>query len=109
MNLPEIGGIRTAPHRYGETVLGIHLSRFGASWINAGGRSNDMDGFITWMMNIPFTNDDGSVVYISQDDAEDAFWMMNTGKLELESNVRKFIKEHGTDKRGYLIIKELEE
>ena len=108
MNLPERGTIRTAPHRCGETVRGIHLSRFGASWINAGGKSNDSDGFLVWMMNIPFKNEDGTISYISQDDAEDAYWMMNCGKLELESSVRKFMAEHERDKRGYVIIPEVE-
>lgn len=108
MNLPE-HGIRYALHRYGEKVMGIHLSRFVASWLRCGGKYDDGDGFITWMMNIPFKNEDGSFSYISQDDAEDAYWMMSCGKLELESSARAFIAAHEKDKNGYLIIKELEE
>ncbi len=108
MNLPEFG-IRTAPHRVGEMTHGIHLSRFGASWLNAGGRRDDQDGFLVWMMNIPFKNEDGSVTYINQDDAEDAYWMMSCGKMELEHSVAQFRNEHEVDERNYVIIKELEE
>ena len=70
--------------------------------------SKQIDGFITWMMNVSFDNGDGSVVYPSQDDAEDAYWMMNTGKLELETSARRFLKAHEKDKRGYIIITEME-
>lgn len=109
MNLPEVGTIRYSKHRVGERTKGdIYLSRFGASWINAGGRSDDRDGFLVWMMNIPFKEEDGSISYINQDDAEDAYWMMNCGKMELEYNAVDFIAKHGTDERGYVIIKELE-
>lgn len=108
MNLPEVG-IRHAPHRLGDKTMGIHLSRFGASWLQVGGNQDDCDGFLTWMMNIPFKNEDGSISYINQDDAEDAFWMMNCGKMELESSARAFITAHEKDERDYLIIKELEE
>ena len=108
MNLPDIRIMRTARHRFGEETYGIYLSRFGASWLIAGGKRNDRDGFITWMMNIPF-QDHGKTIFISQDDAEDAYWMMSTGKLELETNARQFIKKQGLDERGYVIIKELEE
>lgn len=83
-------------------IFGIHMSRFGASWLNAGGRFNDRDGFILWMMNIPFKNDDGTIEYISQDDAEDAYWMMTCGKMELEHDVCRFRKEHGVNERGYV-------
>ena len=46
------------------------------------------------MMNIPFKNENGEIVYISQDDAEDAYEMMSCGKLELEMNIRKFLSEY---------------
>lgn len=111
INLPVCNEVRKTPHKYGEKTFdgrGIHLSRFGASWRKAGGKMNDRDGFITWMMNIPFIEDDGSTVYISQDDAEDAYWMMRCGKVELEYRAGAFIREHGVDERGYVIIKELE-
>lgn len=104
MNLPKFG-LRTTRHRIGETTLGdIHLCRFGASWIKAGGSQDDMDGFLVWMMNIPIKNEDGSITYISQDDAEDAYWMMNCGKMELQHSVAMFRKEHGVDKRNYVIF-----
>lgn len=106
MNLPEVGTIRYSKHRVGERTKGdIHLSRFGASWIKAGGRSDDMDGFLVWMMNIPFEEENGSISYINQDDAEDAYWMMNCGKMELEHSAREFIVKRGIDERGYVIIK----
>lgn len=108
MNLP-IWELRTAPHRYGETVMGIHLSRFGASWLISGGNINDRDGFLIWMMNIPIRQPDGTMKYISQDDAEDAYWMMSCGKAELQYSARDFINSHKKSKRGYLIIEEIEE
>ena len=106
MNIPEIGTIRTAKHKYGETTKGIHLSRFGASWLRVGGKSTDRKGFIVWMMNIPFIEDDGTITYINQDDAEDAYWMMSCGKSELQYYAADFIKTYGTDKRGYVILDE---
>lgn len=109
MNLPRYDTIRTAEHRYGEKTMGVHLSRFGASWLRVGGRKDDRDGFITWMMNIPFKNPDGSISYVNQDDAEDAYWMMHCGKMEFEHNAMEFRSKHGVDERGYVIIKELEE
>lgn len=98
MNLPMMG-IRTAPHKYGEKTMGIHLSRFGASWIRSGGNINDRDGFLIWMMNIPFENADGTIEYISQDDAEDAYFMMECGKFELEKSARRFLKSHKRTKK----------
>ena len=109
MNLPEVGTIRYTPHNYGGTCFGIDLSRFGASWLNAGGKYYDQDGFLVWMMNCPFKDKDGNIVYPSQDDAEDAYWMMSCGKMELEHDIRKFRSEHEIDEGGYVVIKELEE
>ena len=94
MNKP-VFSIRKTPHKWkNEMVMGISLSRYGASWLHAGGDWTDRDGFVLWMMNIPFENENGEIVYISQDDAEDAYEMMSCGKLELEINIRKFLSEY---------------
>ncbi len=94
MNKP-VFSIRTTPHKWkNEQVMGISLSRYGASWLHSGGKWYDRDGFILWMMNIPFENETGEIVYISQDDAEDAYEMMSCGKLELEMNVGGFFSKY---------------
>ena len=96
-------GLRTTSHSYdNKKVMGIRMSRFGASWLNAGGRYDDRDGFLIWMMNIPFENENGETVYISQDDAEDAYELMSCGKMELEGTVYAFRKQYGVNERNYV-------
>lgn len=57
------------------------------------------------MMNTPYRNPDNrKIIYASQDDAEDAYQLMNCGKMELESSAAQFISQYEKDKRGYLII-----
>ncbi len=91
MNIPK--SILTSPSNHkNRLVKGIEIVRYGASWLNAGGDIDDHDGFILWMINIPFENENGEVEYISQDDAQDAYDLMNTGKFELEYTVREFLK-----------------
>ena len=103
MNKIELGTIRKTPCDYSnKKVMGIRMSRFGSSWLNAGGRYSDRDGFLIWMMNIPFVNENGETIYISQDDAEDAYWLMNCGKMELENNARAFRGMYGIDERNYV-------
>ena len=92
-------GTRKTPQNYSnKKIFGIHMSRFGASWLNAGGSICDSNGFIIWMMNIPFKNEKNETVYISQDDAEDAYWMMSCGKFELQCSVRDFQRKYGLEK-----------
>ena len=102
MNTMTMGLRKTPMDVSNKKIFGIHMSRFCASWLNAGGLFEDRDGFILWMMNIPFENDDCTISYISQDDAEDAYWMMTCGKMELEYTVGKFRKEHGVNEHGYV-------
>lgn len=87
-------------------LVGIPMSRFCASWLHSGGSWCDRDGFIIWMMNIPIYNEDGSVSYIDQDDAEDAYELMSCGKMELEGIAARFIGEYAKDKRGRLKLPE---
>lgn len=101
MNIP-VCGIRENPRDYSNKhVMGIRMNRYGASWLNAGGDFNDQEGFLLWMMNIPFENDKGEIEYISQDDAEDAYDLMNMGKCELESTVRDFLKHWDAEEQEY--------
>ena len=83
--------LTTASNYENRYVKGIRLSRFGASWLKAGGCRTDHAGFILWMMNIPFENEKGEIEYISQDDAQDAYDMMTMGKFELENSIREFL------------------
>lgn len=107
MNKIELGTIRKTPCNYSnKKVMGIRMSRFVSSWLNAGGRCNDRDGFLIWMMNIPFKNENGEIVYISQDDAEDAYWLMSCGKMELEGTVHAFRKQYGVNERNYVNLPE---
>ena len=108
MNLPVIGIRETHSTWENEEVMGIRMSRFCASWLVSGGSYRDQDGFLVWMMNIPFKDKNGLTVYISQDDAEDAYRMMSCGKCELEVTARKFLRDHEQDESGYCIIPELE-
>ena len=99
-NKPTYSELRKAPHKYhNEKIFGVDMSRYVASWLIAGGDSDDTDGFILWMMNIPFTNENGETVYISQDDAEDAAWIMSCGKMELEFSAACFLE--GWDPEAY--------
>ena len=93
MNKPEFGVRKTNRNCSSRDIHGIAIWRYGASWLNAGGNLHDSDGFLTWMMNIPFKNSKGEIEYISQDDAEDAYTMMHMGKFELECAVRDFLKD----------------
>lgn len=106
-NKIEIGGLRTKPADYNNQVVydRIRKNRFCASWLHSGGKYDDHDGFILWMMNIPYRNpDDGKIIYASQDDAEDTYDLMSCGKMELESSAAQFISQYEKDKGGYLII-----
>lgn len=106
-NKIEIGEPRTKPADYSNQVVYDHIrkNRFCASWLHSGGRYDDRDGFILWMMNVPYRNpDDGKIIYASQDDAEDAYELMSCGKMELEGSAARFIGQYEKDKRGYLFI-----
>ena len=72
-------------------IMGIPISRFGASWLHVGGDFSDQDGFVEWMTTIPF-DVDGEIRYISEEDANDAYEMMSCGKMELEQYAEKFLK-----------------
>lgn len=73
-------------------VFGIHLSRFGGSWLNAGGDWRDEEGFKEWMRSVPFEAKDGTIQHISDDDVHDAYEMMRGGKFELENSIREYFK-----------------
>lgn len=77
-----------------EFVMGIRMSRYMASWLICGGDFNDEEGFIEWMMNIPFENKDGSMSYISEADASDTYNIMTCGKCELETWAREYLAEY---------------
>ena len=94
MNKPVIGGVRKFSWDWSnKLVMGIPLCRYGASWLHCGGKWNDHKGFMLWMMNIPFKNEAGEIVYISQDDSADAYEMMSCGKFELQETVKKFLSQ----------------
>lgn len=91
MNIPKL--ILTSPSNHKNRMIkGIEIVRYGASWLRSGGDIDDNAGFILWMTNVPFKNKKGEIEYISQDDAQDAYDMMRTGKFELECNAREFLK-----------------
>ena len=77
-----------------EFIMGIRMSRYWASWLNCGGDYNDEEGFVEWMMNIPFKNKDGSISYISEDNAVDTYHIMACGKSELEHYAREYLAEY---------------
>lgn len=77
-----------------EFIKGIRMSRYFASWIHCGGDINDRDGFIEWMMNIPFDDGHGGFTYISEDEAVDTYAIMKCGKSELERWAREYLAEH---------------
>ena len=77
-----------------EFIKGIRMSRYWASWLHCGGDFNDEEGFVEWMMNIPFENKDGSISYISEDNAVDTYQIMACGKCELEHYAREYLAEH---------------
>ncbi len=81
-----------------EFIKGIRMSRYLASWIIAGGDWHDENGFIEWMMNIPFEKEDGSISYISEGDAVDTYNIMTCGKCELETWAREYLAEHKQEK-----------
>lgn len=74
-------------------LFGVHMSRYCASWINAGGDPNDDEGFIKWITSINFKTEDGKIVHISEDDAWDAYNMMTCGRMELEHSVKEFLEK----------------
>lgn len=97
--------LRKKSWNWGNTLIaGIPLSRFCASWLHSGGKWNDGSGFKLWMMNIPIQNEDGTITYISQDDAEDAYELMSCGKMELEGSAARFIGSYEKNEKGYLKI-----
>lgn len=101
MNIP-VCGIRENPRDYSNKyVMGIRMNRYGASWLNAGGKFWDREGFLLWMMNIPFENEKGETEFISQDDAEDAYDLMSMGKFELERSVEEFRKHWNEEEEEY--------
>ena len=60
-------------------ATGIHYSRYIASWINCGNQY----GFEDWLE---------SMTEITADERRDIREMWMTGKLELECNIREFLK-----------------
>ena len=65
----------------------IHLSRYGASWINAGGTfrtGRDIRNFRNWLESLELT----------EDEIVAAVEIATTGKLELEASAEEFMKEH---------------
>lgn len=70
-------------------IKGIHISRYIASWINAGGESSDRD-FEDWLRTVRtgyFC--DGEP--LTEDEIDEIMFLKNNGKMELESSVRKFL------------------
>jgi hypothetical protein len=61
-------------------ATGIHYSRYIASWINCGNKY----GFEDWLKSMP---------EITESERRDMVQMWMTGKLELESSVRRFLKK----------------
>lgn len=60
-------------------ATGIHYSRYIASWRNCG----DKYGFEEWLETMP---------EITEDERRDIKEMYMCGKLELECNIREFLK-----------------
>ena len=66
------------------TVGGIHYSRFYASWIRGGGNPKRYKAFEEWLKSIG----------VPEESAHEIYLLASNGKLELEENVRAYLKEH---------------
>lgn len=103
INIPTNWILKSESNDEDRYIKGVKMHRFGCSWLNAGGDVDDHDGFIIWMINIPFLNKDtGEIEYISHDDAQDAYDMMNNGKSELEYIAKRFISNWDPKNGEYL-------
>ena len=71
-----------------KTIEGIHISRFLASWINAGGRN--FDGvFVVWLMKLRINGRK-----LTDDEIRDIQNFGRNGKLELEEDAELFLDNY---------------
>ena len=66
-----------------KVIKGIHISRYIASWIRARGRLSNFD---EWLMQLEI---DGEK--LTEEEIQDIWNFACCGKLELESDARKFV------------------
>lgn len=68
-------------------IKGIHKSRYIASWLSAGGGKYGLYKFGSWLRELEI---DGEKLTL--DEIWELYYYAHTGKLELESSARDFIK-----------------
>ena len=68
----------------------IYATRFIASWVKVGGTlryGKDRDDFRKWLLSLG----------LNQNDVDHIVFLATTGKLELETDARKFLAKHTTE------------
>lgn len=78
-----------------EEIKGINISRYIASWYNAGGSSIRVYApkFAEWLQSITFIADDEENKHLSKDEIKRIVYFATNGKMELEDLAEIFIKE----------------
>lgn len=66
------------------TSNGVYYSRYIASWLKAGGEQADKYAFRDWL---------DSLGYLTDEEINDITFLKENGRLELETSVRKFVKD----------------
>ena len=69
-------------------IKDVHATRYIVSWLKAGGKlyyGEDIDNFHDWLLSMG----------LEKDKADHIMYMAMCGKLELEVNAKKFIKDNG--------------
>ena len=67
---------------------GIYYSRFIASYNNVGGNVCDRVKFTQWLTSLSINGK-----HMTEEQAYEIYYLASNGKLELESNARKFLKD----------------
>ena len=68
-----------------KTHNGIHYSRYVASWLRKGGKIYPEGLFYRWLKEKE---------QLTEQEINDIYFMMQTGKMELEASAAEFMKEH---------------
>lgn len=73
-----------------KTIEGIYISRFIASWENAGGNCRkDFVLFRKWLSSLIINGR-----HLTENEILDILFLAGNGKLELEDSAKAFIKEN---------------
>ena len=67
-------------------IRGIHATRYIMSYIRSGGEGQNRNKFGRWLKSLPLNLNDEEIYHI--------VYMYSNGKLELEMNAEKFLKNY---------------